>query len=61
MDGRQMSVSVATVELSGTQTGTRPAYTEQGTYLDGLDNPDSRRTGTDSQLDNLATALKERA
>jgi uncharacterized protein YndB with AHSA1/START domain len=59
MDGRRMSVSVATVELSGTQTGTRLAYTEQGAYLDGLDNPDSRRTGTNSQLDNLATVLKE--
>ena len=59
MDGRRMSVSVATVELSATQTGTRLAYTEQGAYLDGLDNPDSRRTGTNSQLDKLATVLKE--
>ena len=61
MDGRRLSVSVATVELTGTKTGTRLAYTEQGAYLDGLDNPQSRRTGTNSQLDNLATVLKEQA
>jgi uncharacterized protein YndB with AHSA1/START domain len=61
LDGRRMSVSVATVELSGTPTGTRLVYTEQGAYLDGLDNPDSRRTGTNSQLDNLATVLQEQA
>ncbi len=59
IDGQRMSVSVATVELKATPAGTRVVYTEQGVYLDGLDTPDSRRTGTRSQLDNLATVLKE--
>ncbi len=51
-----MSVSVATVELTATPAGTHLVYTEQGAYLDGLDNSGSRRTGTTSQLDNLATS-----
>ncbi len=61
MDGRRMSVSVATIELKATPAGTRLRFTEQGVYLDGLDTPDSRRTGTSSQLANLATVLKEQA
>lgn len=59
VDGRRMSVSVAAVELTATSAGTHLVYTEQGAYLDGLDNPKSRRTGTGSQLDNLAAVLKE--
>lgn len=59
VDGRRMSVSVAAVELTATSTGTHLVYTEQGAYLDGLDDPRSRRTGTGSQLDNLAAVLKE--
>ena len=59
VDGRRMSVSVATVELTATSDGTHLSYTEQGAYLDGLDDPQSRRTGTESQLDNLATTLSE--
>lgn len=59
--GKRMSVSVATVELSAASTGTHLVYTEQGAYLDGLDDPQSRRTGTSSQLDNLTAVLKEQA
>ncbi len=61
VDGRRTSVSVAAVELSATATGTHLVYTEQGAYLDGLDNAQSRRTGTGSQLDNLAAVLKEQS
>jgi uncharacterized protein YndB with AHSA1/START domain len=61
MDAQRTSVSVATVELHATPAGTHLVYTEQGAYLDGLDSPDSRRIGTTSQLDNLATVLKEQA
>lgn len=61
VDGKRMSVSVAAVELTATSTGTHLVYTEQGAYLDGRDDPQSRRTGTGSQLDNLAAVLKERA
>ena len=59
MDGRRISVSVATVELTATTTGTHLAYTEQGAYLDGLDTASSRRTGTTAQLDRLGTVLAE--
>ncbi len=61
VDGKRMSVSVATVELSAASTGTHVVYTEQGAYLDGLDDAQSRRTGTSSQLDNLTAVLKEQA
>ncbi len=59
VDGRRTSVSVAAVELTATSTGTHLVYTEHGAYLDGLDSPESRRTGTGSQLDNLAAVLTE--
>ena len=60
VDGRRASVSVATVEFAAaTAGGTRLAYTEQGAYLDGLDDARSRRAGVESQLDSLTTVLKE--
>lgn len=61
MDGQRTSVAVATVQLHATPAGTDLVYTEQGAYLDELDSPDSRRTGTASQLDNFATLLEEQA
>ena len=39
IDGRRMSVSVATVEMTAIPTGTSLVYTEQGAYLDGLETP----------------------
>jgi uncharacterized protein YndB with AHSA1/START domain len=60
VDGRRASVSVATVELAAAPAaGTHLVYTEQGAYLDGLDDARSRRAGVRSQLDSLATVLKE--
>jgi len=60
VDGRRASVSVATVEFAAAPTaGTHLVYTEQGAYLDGLDDARSRRAGIRAQLDNLATVLKE--
>lgn len=61
MNGQRTSVSLATAELTATPAGTHLVYTEQGAYLDGLDRPASRRSGTGSQLDNLAAVLKEQA
>ena len=60
MDGQRTSVSVATVELHATPTGTHLVYTEQGAYLDGLDSAGARGQGTASQLDRLAALLDER-
>jgi len=57
VDDQRMSVSVATVELLPTAEGTHLVYTEQGAFLDGLDQPASRRSGTTAQLDNLAAVL----
>lgn len=54
VDGRLASVSVATVHFGATPAGTRLVYTEQGAYLDGLDDPRSRRAGVESQLDRLS-------
>ncbi|WP_147917656.1 SRPBCC family protein [Ruania zhangjianzhongii] len=57
MDGQRTSVSVATLELSSTAAGTHLVYTEQGVYLDGLDNAQDRSLGTASQLDRLGAVL----
>jgi uncharacterized protein YndB with AHSA1/START domain len=57
MDGRRLSVSVGTVELSGVPGGTRLVLTEQGAFLDGLDTNDQRAEGTRQFLENLADYL----
>jgi uncharacterized protein YndB with AHSA1/START domain len=58
VEGRRVSVSVATVTFEATPIGTRLTYVEQGAYLDGLDSPDNRRGGTTSQLERLAMVLR---
>ena len=57
MDGRRISVSLATVQLSPVPGGTRLVMTEQGAFLDGLDTNDQRREGTEQFLDSLANFL----
>jgi uncharacterized protein YndB with AHSA1/START domain len=57
MDGRRISVSVGTVELTGVSGGTRLVLTEQGAYLDGLDTNEQRAEGTRQFLDNLGEFL----
>ena len=57
MDGRRMSVSVGTVELTGVPGGTRLVMTEQGAFLDGLDTNEQRAEGTRQFLDNLGDYL----
>ncbi len=56
---RVATVSVTTVEISPAGDGTRLVLTEQGTYLDGLEDPSWREQGTSQQLDALGTELKE--
>jgi hypothetical protein len=53
------TVSVTTVEFSAAGVGTRLVMTEQGTYLDGLEDPSWRERGTSQQLDALDTELKK--
>jgi uncharacterized protein YndB with AHSA1/START domain len=58
MNDQRISVSVATIEVrSGASGGTDFVLTEQGVYLDGLDNPDQRRHGTEELLKALDAIL----
>ena len=59
MDGRRISVSVATVELRAARGGTDLVITEQGVYLDGLDQPQFRREGTEQLLGRLGKSLTQ--
>jgi uncharacterized protein YndB with AHSA1/START domain len=57
LDGRRISVSVATVEVTGVPGGTRLVLTEQGAFLDGLDTNAQREEGTAELLDKLGKVL----
>jgi uncharacterized protein YndB with AHSA1/START domain len=58
LNGRRISVSVATVEVRGAVGGgTELTITEQGVYLDGLDTPAQRRQGTEDLMDALGASL----
>ncbi|GAC69727.1 SRPBCC domain-containing protein [Gordonia soli] len=55
LDGAHISTSVASFEFEGIATGTRFTHTEHGIHLDGLDDGEGRREGTEG----LLTALGE--
>jgi uncharacterized protein YndB with AHSA1/START domain len=57
MNGQRISVSVVTVEMAAAGGGTDFVITEQGVYLDGLDNSAQRRQGTEDLMDALAKSL----
>jgi uncharacterized protein YndB with AHSA1/START domain len=57
MNGRRISVSVATIELREAGGGTDFTVVEQGVYLDGLDTPEQRRQGTEELMEALAKSL----
>jgi uncharacterized protein YndB with AHSA1/START domain len=61
INGARTSVSVAAVEFKPHGKGTRLIVTEQGTFLDGIENPDERIGGTEFVLDRLAQVLAEAA
>jgi uncharacterized protein YndB with AHSA1/START domain len=61
MDGRRISVSVATVELLAHDDGTRLILTEQGVFLDGLDTNAFREQGTTELLKALGQYLASQA
>jgi uncharacterized protein YndB with AHSA1/START domain len=59
-DDARISVSVATIEFAKTGDGTALTWTEQGTYLDGIDGPEAstlRKEGTTEMLDGLTRYL----
>ena len=57
-DEQRISVSVATVEIEASGTGTRLTLTEQGVYLDGLDTSDAREHGTNVLMDTLGALVE---
>jgi uncharacterized protein YndB with AHSA1/START domain len=63
-DHVRISVSVATIEFAKSGDGTQLIWTEQGTYLDGIDGaeaPELRKGGTIEMLDGLTAYLQSRA
>ena len=56
---RPATVSLTTVELAAAGTGTRLVLTEQGAYLDALEQPSWREQGTSGQLDALGKMLAD--
>jgi uncharacterized protein YndB with AHSA1/START domain len=59
-DDTRISVSVATIEFAQTNDGASLTWTEQGTYLDGIDGPGAsqlRGEGTAEMLDGLGKYL----
>lgn len=61
MDGRRISATVAAVELTPVDGGTRLKLTEHGIYLDGRDQMAAREHGTNVLIDRLAAVLDEGA
>jgi len=57
LDDRKISVSLATIQLSAEDSGTRVILDEQGVYLDGYDDSGSRARGTGMLLDRLGASL----
>jgi len=53
-DGEPATVSLTTVRFEPDGDGTLLTLTEQGTFLDGKEQPDWREKGTSDQLDALA-------
>jgi uncharacterized protein YndB with AHSA1/START domain len=58
LDGRKISVSLATLELEAAGAGTRLLVTEQGAFLDGYEDAGSREHGTGFLLDRLGASLR---
>ncbi len=57
LDGKKISVSLATVLFAKSGKGSRLTVTEQGVFLDGYDDAGSREQGTNQLLDALGRAL----
>jgi len=61
MDGKKISVSLATLEFSAEAEGTRLKLTEQGVFLDGYEDAGSREKGTSHLLERLSQSLAEQS
>ena len=58
IDGRKISVSLATITFKAKGSGTMLTVTEQGAFLDGYDDAGSREEGTKGLLDKLEQSLQ---
>jgi uncharacterized protein YndB with AHSA1/START domain len=58
INGRRLSVSLWSVQLDATDTGTKLVTIEDGAFLDDLDTPEQRIQGVTYDLDNLAAYLE---
>ena len=58
LDDARISVSLATVEFTSAGAGTKMTFTEQGAFLDGYDDVESRRRGTEELLNSLERELR---
>ena len=61
LDGRRISASLATVELSAEGAGTHLVFTEHGAFLKGYDGEDERQRGTVDVLAKLESYLSATA
>jgi uncharacterized protein YndB with AHSA1/START domain len=59
LDGRKISVSLATVEIAAAGAGARLTITEQGAFLNGYDDEGSRDRGTQMLMDRLGASLQD--
>lgn len=60
IDGKRISVSLLTAEFMAADGGSTLMITEQGTFLDGLDDNDERRLGALSNLDSIEKYFADR-
>jgi len=58
VDGRKISVSLATFEFKPSGAGARLVMTEQGAFLDGYDDNGSRERGSREIVDKLSAYLE---
>ncbi|HUJ46318.1 MAG TPA: SRPBCC family protein [Rhizomicrobium sp.] len=59
VDGKKISVSLATIEVKAAGAGTLLTLTEQGAFLDGYDDSGSRERGTIGIIDKLEAAIRD--
>ena len=58
LDGRKISVSLATFQFKSAGTGARLIMTEQGAFLDGYDDSGSREGGSRQIIEKLSAYLQ---
>ncbi|HEY3643890.1 MAG TPA: SRPBCC family protein [Gammaproteobacteria bacterium] len=59
LDGKHISVSLATLQFVTDGTGSKLTITEQGAFLDGYDDAGSREKGTRGLMERIADSLKD--